>query len=104
MKKKRAESAIPPQIKIVGYPCLISPKSFSMKSDYFNMDFQKSKQVSGNAMVLGKYAGASQNQNPYDLIANYSPQAQELLKKWVRLALVPTKSRGKKVKNLLIIF
>ena len=31
MKKKRAESAIPPQIKIVGYPCLISPKSFSMK-------------------------------------------------------------------------
>lgn len=68
-----------------------------MKSDYFNMDFQKSKQVSGNGMVLGKYAGASQNQNPYDLIANYSPQAQELLKKWVRLALVPTKSRGKKV-------
>ena len=30
MGKKRAESAIPPQIKIVGYPCLISPKSFSM--------------------------------------------------------------------------
>lgn len=33
MKKKRAESAIPPQIKIVGYPCLISPKSFSMKEN-----------------------------------------------------------------------
>ena len=35
MKKKRAESAIPPQIKIVGYPCLISPKSFSMNEEKF---------------------------------------------------------------------
>ena len=33
MKKKRAESAIPPQIKIVGCPCLISPKSFSMNNE-----------------------------------------------------------------------
>lgn len=65
------------------------------KKDYFDNDFQESKEVFGTGIYEGMLGGASKNQNPYDL-KSYSEPAQKMLKKWVKYNLVPTPNSLKK--------
>lgn len=75
----------------------INPYIDVMKKDYFDKEFQNSPLVENNFVRKGKYYGASRNQNPYDLIAHYNQEAQELLKKWVRLNLIPVSKDNRQV-------
>lgn len=79
------------------YPKLIE----DWKKDYYDKDFQK-KIDESLASRTKYYAGASQNQSPYDFYASYSKKEQELLRQWVKLYLIPTKSNSTKVSTYAV--